>query len=291
MLPTFVIGLREGAEAALIVGIIAAFLRQQGHRGALRAMWAGVILATVLCTAIAVALQLVDRALPQQQQEALETVVAAAAVAMVTFMIVWMRRHAADLAADLRAGAAGALARGSALALVGMAFVAVVREGIETAVFLLAAFQASGDATSAGAGALAGILVAVAIGAVIYRGGVRLNLGRFFRVTAAVLVVVAAGLVASAIHTAHEATWLNGLQGRAVDLSWLIQPGSVTSSLLTGVLGVQPQPTVGEAIGWLIYLVPMMVYVLWPGRPRPSVRRVQAGARPDLLPQDGEATR
>jgi high-affinity iron transporter len=213
VLPTFVIGLREGVEAALIVGIIAAFLRQQGHREALRAMWAGVALAVVLCTGIAVALQLVDQALLQKQQEALETVVAAAAVAMVTFMIVWMRRHAPGLAADLRAGAAGALARGSALALVGMAFIAVVREGIETAVFLLA-FQASGDATSAGAGALAGILVATAIGAGIYRGGVRLNLARFFRITAGVLVVVAAGLVASAIHTAHEATWLNGLQGQ-----------------------------------------------------------------------------
>ncbi len=291
MLPTFVIGLREGVEAALIVGIIAAFLRQQGHKEALRAMWAGVALAIILCTGIAVALQLVDQALPQRQQEALETVVAAAAVAMVTFMIVWMRRHAPSLAADLRAGAAGALARGSAFALVGMAFIAVVREGIETGVFLLAAFQASGDATSAGAGAVAGILVAAAIGAGIYRGGVRLNLARFFRITSAVLVVVAAGLVASAIHTAHEATWLNSLQGQAVDLSWLIQPGSVTSSLLTGVLGLQPEPTVGEAIGWLAYLVPMMVYVLWPGRPRPAVRRVPAGARPVLLPQDGEATR
>ena len=291
MLPTFVIGLREGVEAALIVAIVAAFLRREGQRDALRAMWAGVALAVVLCTGIAVALQLVDEALPQRQQEALETVVAAAAVAMVTFMIIWMTRHAADLAGDLRAGAAGALARGSTLALVGMAFVAVVREGIETAVFLLAAFQASDNATSAGAGAIAGILTAVAIGAGIYRGGVRLNLGRFFRATAAVLVLVAAGLVASAIHTAHEAGWWNALQGQAVDLSWLIQPGSVMSSLLTGVLGLQPQPTVGEVLGWLLYLVPMMIYVLRPGRPRPTVRRAPAGARPVLLPQDGEATR
>jgi high-affinity iron transporter len=285
-----VIGLREGVEAALIVAIVAAFLRREGQRDALRAMWAGVALAVVLCTGIAVALQMIDEALPQRQQEALETVVAAAAVAMVTFMIFWMTRHAADLAGDLRAGAAGALARGSTLALVGMAFVAVVREGIETAVFLLAAFQASANATSAGAGAIAGILTAVAIGAGIYRGGVRLNLGRFFRATAAVLVLVAAGLVASAIHTAHEAGWWNALQGQAVDLSWLIQPGSVMSSLLTGVLGLQPQPTVGEALGWLLYLVPMMIYVLRPGRPRPTVRRAPAGARPVLLPQDGEAT-
>jgi iron uptake system component EfeO len=147
-----------------------------------------------------------------------------------------------------------------------MAFVAVVREGIETAVFLLAAFQASGDATSAGLGAVLGVLAACVVGWGIYRGGVRLNLDRFFRATAVVLVLVAAGLVSSAIHTAHEATWLNDLQAPVVDLSWLVHPGSVVSSLLTGILGLQPHPTVGEAVGWLVYALPMLLFVLWPRR-------------------------
>ena len=276
MLPTFVIGLREGVEASLIVGIVAAFLRQRDRPDALRWMWVGVALAVVLCTGIAIALQVLNQELPQRQQEGLETVVAAVAVAMVTFMIIWMRRHAGDIAGELRASAAGALAEGSIWGLVGMAFFSVIREGIETAVFLLAAFQASGDATTAGIGALLGILVAVGIGWGIYKGGVRLNLGRFFRATAAVLVLVAAGLVAGAIHTAHEASWLNHLQQPAVDLSWLIHPGSVGSSLFTGMLGLQPHPTVGEIGGWLIYAVPMLAYVLWPerralkGRPAPA---------------------
>jgi high-affinity iron transporter len=264
LLPTFVIGLREGLEASLIVGIVAAFLRKQDRPDAVRWMWVGVASAVAICAGVAVALQIVDQDLPQRQQEGLETVVAGVAVVMVTFMIVWMRRHSADLAGQLRASAAGALASGSVWALVAMAFVAVMREGIETAVFLLAAFQASGDATSAGLGALAGILVAAAIGWGIYRGGMRLNLGRFFRVTAAVLVLVAAGLVASAIHTAHEAAWLNGLQHPALDLGWLVHPGSVSSSLLTGMLGLQPHPTVGETVGWLVYALPMLAYVLWP---------------------------
>ena len=173
--------------------------------------------------------------------------------------------RAASLAA-LRANAGHALAEGSAWALVAMAFFAVLREGLETAVFMLAAFQASGDSTAAGSGAVLGVLAAVAIGWGIYRGGVRLDLARFFRVTAAVLVLVAAGLVATAIHTAHEATWLNGLQAQALDLSWLVRPGTVTSSLVTGVLGVQPQPTVGEVFGWLLYATPMLAYVLWPDR-------------------------
>src|SRR5262249_49402555 len=160
------------------------------------------------------------------------------AVAMVTMMIVWMRHHAAGLAAELRSNAAAAIERGSALALVAMAFFAVVREGIETSVFLLAAFQASGDATTAGLGAVLGIACAVVMGWAIYGGGVRLNLGRFFRVTAALLVVVAAGLVMAAFHTAHEAGWLNSLQGDGVDLTWLVHPGTISSSLLTGVLGL-----------------------------------------------------
>lgn len=264
MLPTFVIGLREGLEASLIVGIVAAFLKQQGRRDALRWMWAGVVAAVILCTGAAIALQIVDRQLPQRQQEGLETVVALVAVGMVTFMIVWMNRHARGLGSELRASAASALARGSAGALVAMAFFAVVREGLETAVFLLAAFQASGDSTSAAAGALLGILCAVGIGWGIYRGGVRLNLSRFFRITSAALVLVAAGLVMSAIHTAHEATWWNSLQAQTLDLSWLVRPGSILSSLLTGVLGLQPEPTLGETAGWLLYAVPMLVYVLWP---------------------------
>jgi high-affinity iron transporter len=151
-----------------------------------------------------------------------------------------------------------------------MAFFAVMREGIETAVFMLAAFQASGDSAGAGLGAVSGILVAVVIGFGIYKGGVRLDLGRFFRVTVVVLVLVAAGLVASAIHTAHEATWWNGLQAGAVNLNWLVRPGTVTSSLVTGVLGVQPEPTVGETLGWLLYAVPMLAYVLAPRRQRAS---------------------
>jgi high-affinity iron transporter len=268
VLPTFVIGMREGLEAALIVGIIGAFLRQEGRSGALRAMWAGVAAAVVLCAGLAVGLQILDRDLPQQQQEGLETVVAAVAVVMVTGMILWMRRHAPALARDLRATAAGALARGSTFALVAMAFLAVIREGVETSVFLLAAFQASGDALSAGTGAALGVISASVLGFAIYRGGVRVNLGRFFRLTGVALVLVAAGLVMSAVHTAHEAGWLNGLQGQSVDLSWLVRPGTVGSSLLTGVLGLQPQPTVGESVLWIAYLVPMVICVLWPARAR-----------------------
>jgi high-affinity iron transporter len=268
VLPTFVIGLREGLEAALIVGIIAAFLGQQGRRDALRQVWIGTGTAVAICVGIAVLLQVISSDLPQRQQEGLETVVGALAVCMVTYMIMFMRRHARDLKGDLQGAAASALAAGSSRALVLMAFLAVLREGFETAVFLLATFHASGDATTSWLGAVLGILVAVVIGYGIYRGGVRLNLARFFKVTGLVLVVVAAGLVMTAFMTANEAGWLNVGQAQALDLSWLVRPGTPVSSLLTGVLGIQPYPSWIMAIAWLVYLVPMIAIVAWPARRR-----------------------
>ncbi len=266
MLPTFVIGLREGLEAALIVGIIAAFLGQQARRDALRQVWLGTAAAMVICIGVAIALQLISSHLPQRQQEGLETVVGALAVGMVTYMIIFMRRHARDLKGDLQGAAASALAIGSSRALVVMAFLAVLREGFETAVFLLATFHASGDATTSWLGAVIGILLAAAVGYGIYRGGIRLNMARFFRITGLVLVVVAAGLVMTAFHTANEAGWLSVGQGQALDLSWLVRPGTPVSSLLTGVLGIQPYPVWLEVVAWLGYLVPMLVIVAWPAR-------------------------
>jgi high-affinity iron transporter len=275
MIPTYVIGLREGLEAALIVSIVAAFLKREGHGAALRWVWIGVGIAIALCTAIGVGLQIANEQLPQRQQEQLETVVGLCAVGIVTFMIVWMRRHAAGLRAELEERAAAALAAGSVVGLVAMAFFAVLREGLETAVFLLAAFQAAGNSALAGLGALLGILTAVALGAGLYRGGIHINLARFFKVTAAFLVLIAAGLLATAVHTAHEAGWLNAFQGQALDLSWLVVPGTVTSSLLTGMLGLQPLPTDAAAAVYLLYAVPMLLYVLWPQSLRR--RRVPAG--------------
>ena len=275
MLPTFVIGLREGLEAALIVGIIAAFLAQQGRRDALRQVWLGVAVAVVICIGIAVALQAISSDLPQRGQEGLETGVGVLAVGMVTYMIIFMRRNARHLKGELEGAAASALASGSARALVAMAFLAVLREGFETAVFLLATFDASGDATTSWLGAVIGILLAAAVGYGIYRGGVRLNLARFFLITGLVLVVIAAGLVMTAFHTANEAGWLTAGQAQAFDLSWLVRPGTPVSSLLTGVLGIQPFPAWIEVAAWLVYLVPMIVIVSWPGR---RARRTPATA-------------
>src|SRR4051794_12962935 len=218
MLPTFVIGLREGLEASLIVGIVAAFVVQSGRSKQMWALCVGVGVAVALCTLVAIGLRIAEQHLPQKQQEGLETVIGLVAVGFVTWMILWMRKHSRDLKGDLESSASAALATGSATALLVMAFLAVLREGLETAVFLLAAFQASTDPWLAGLGAALGIVVSIVIGFAIYKGGVKLNLAKFFKFTGLLLVLVAAGLLATAMHTAHEAGWIDSLQSQFVNL-------------------------------------------------------------------------
>jgi len=278
VLPTFVIGLREGLEAALIVGIVAAFLVQEGRRDAMRWVWAGVGLGVLVAIGVGVGLRIASQELPQREQEQLETVVALVAVGMVTWMIFWMRAHAANLRGDLHSRAGAALATGSTAALVAMAFLAVIREGFETAVFLVAVFNDARDPQAAGLGALLGIAVAVVIGYAIYRGGVKLNLARFFKFTGFVLVVVAAGLLSNALHTAHEAGWWNSMLGQAADLSAVVKPGSVRYAIFNGMFGIQPKPTWGEALVWFLYAVPMSIVVLRPARPKRLAARTTAVA-------------
>jgi len=280
MLPTLVIGLREGLEASLIVGIIASFLARNGRRDALRATWLGVLAATVLCVAVGITLVRVSGELPQQAQEGMETIIGAAAVIMVTFMIVWMSRHARSMKGELEGAAAAALARGSTTALVAMAFLAVLREGFETSVFLVSVLDSSTNTALATTGALLGIVIAIGIGWGIYRGGVRINLTRFFRITGIVLVLVAAGLTMTVLRTAHEAGWLSVGQASPVDLAWLVAPGSVQASLLTGVLGLSAHPTVIEIVGWFAYAVPMILLVAMPRRRPPAKAKATAAATP-----------
>jgi high-affinity iron transporter len=282
VLPTFVIGLREGLEASLIVGIVAAFLGKQGRRDALRQVWMGVIAGVVLCLGIAIALKVATAELPQKEQEGLETVVGVLAVAMVTVMVVWMRKHAGGMKRELEGAAASALATGSARALVAMAFLAVLREGFETAVFVVAVLQQpSSNGVWPSVGVFLGLAIAFGVGWGIYRGGVRLNLAKFFKATGVVLVIVAAGLVLTAFHTAHEAGWVNFGQAQALDLHWLVRPGTPLASLLTGVLGWQPSVKVIEAIGWLVYAVVVGAFVLVPPRQRkkPEQRTVAVPSR------------
>ncbi|MBU9855982.1 iron uptake transporter permease EfeU [Rahnella bonaserana] len=268
MLATFIIGLREGLEAALIVGIIAAFLRKNGK--SLFAMWVGVVLALVLSVIVGIALEMTERALPQASQEGMESVIGAVAVFFVTGMIMWMNTHAHNMKKELESDAAEAISQSSAWALASMAFLAVLKEGFETSVFLLATFSVAQSAMWAAVGAVTGLIVAVIIGCGLYFGGIRINLSRFFRFTGLFLILVAGGLIITSLQTAHEAGWLNIGQQRIADLSWLVPPGTVRSALITGVLGIPADPNQIQTVAWLLYIGMVSVMVYWPAHRRPA---------------------
>lgn len=270
MLATFIIGLREGLEAALIVGIIAAFLKRNGR--SLTPMLIGVSAAILLSLGVGVGLKMVEMSLPQAAQEGMEAIIGVVAIGFVTGMVLWMSGNAGGLKRALESSAGEALGAGTSRALVVMAFLAVLKEGIETSVFLLATFSASSNAGLAATGAALGILTAAVIGYGLYTGGMRINLGRFFRVTSIFLVLVAAGLVVSTLGKMREAGWLNAGQAKTVDLSWLAPPGSVQGALFTGVLGIPPDPRLIQVVGWLAYVIPMALYLYWPKQHRPDAR-------------------
>jgi high-affinity iron transporter len=282
---TFLIGLREGLEATLIVSIVAAFLKRNGQT--MRPMFLGVAVAVLLSVLTGVGLDLLSATLPQAAQEMMETVINAIAVVFVTSMIIWMNRNAARLKGDLEREAQHALNRGGAFAMAAMAFLAVLKEGFETSVFLLAAAETShGNRWFAALGGAVGIAVSIALGVALYFGGLKLNLARFFRVTGVFLVLIAAGLVAGALRTAHEAGWVNVGQQQVLDFSAWIPRQSVLGAIITGVFGIPADPRLVEVLGWLLYLVPVLVVFLWPARlvAAPRIRSRQlAGASAVLL--------
>lgn len=274
MLAPFLIMLREGLEAALIVGIIASYLHQTGRRAWLPVIWVGVLLAIALSLFAGAALLTLSGGFPQKAQEAFEAVVGLIAVGVLTWMVFWMRRASASIKTGLQDGVDRALAApgGATWALLGMAFFAVAREGLESVFFLLAIFQqSSGPALPLAA--LAGVAVSVMVGLLIYRGGVRINLRLFFRWTGILILFVAAGLLAGVVRNLHEAGVWNHLQQVVFDLSRVVPTTGVVGTVLSGLLGYDDSPTLGEVLVWAIYLAITLTAFL---RPVPRAARVVA---------------
>ena len=268
MLIAFLIMLREGIEAALIVGIVAGFLKQSGHSRLMPKVWLGVALAALMCLGIGYGIHSATGEIPQKEQEFVVGVIGLVAVAMLTYMILWMKKAARSMKQQLQDSVQIALNRGNGQgwALVGMAFLAVAREGLESVFFLLAVFQQS-PTWSMPVGAVLGLLAAVVIGALIYQGGMRLNLAKFFRWTGVFLIVVAAGLVAGSLRALHEAGVWNHLQEVVFDSSKYLHEDSPLGVLLGGFFGYTDHPTQGEVLAWLLYLVPVMIWFLHGSRP------------------------
>ncbi|HEY4254101.1 MAG TPA: iron uptake transporter permease EfeU [Roseomonas sp.] len=266
MLVPFLIMFREGLEAALITGLIAGYLGRTGRREWLPLVWLGVGAGALASLAAGLALELLSAEFPQRGQEIFEAAVALVAVAMLTGMVFWMRRAAASVKAELQEKIEASLVGGNrGLALVGMVFLAVVREGLEATVFLMAVMKQS-PGWAAPAGAVAGLFAALLAGLAIFWSGMRLNLRHFFRWTGLLILFVAAGLLAGALRALHEAGLWNGLQGVVFDLSDVLPADGVAGSVLAGLFGYSDRPVLGEVALYLLYLAVALPLFLRPAR-------------------------
>jgi len=277
VLATFLIGLREGLEAALVVGILVAYLTRIDRRDVLPRVWAGIALAVGLALGIGAFLTFGAYELTSTGQEILGGIFSVIAVAMVTWMIFWMQKTARNMKKHLEGGLDKALAAGSLIALVIVGFVSVAREGIEAALLLWSMTQSFGDAPTALLGALLGIGVSVFLGWLLAKGMLKLDLRRFFMWTSAFLVVVAAGVLAYAVKDLQEGGILPGPFsalapidpatgdvavgwaafpfGWAFDVSTVIAPGDPLAVVLQATVGFMPAMTWLQVIAWTLYIV------------------------------------
>lgn len=276
MFATFLIGLREGLEAALVVGMLVAYLSRIGRRDVLPRLWIGVGLAIVLALGIGAVLTFGAYALTFQAQEIIGGLLSLVAVAMVTWMVFWMQRTAKTMKATLEGHVDRALAIGGLWAIVTIAFISVAREGIETTLLLWSMVQSFGDAPSALLGALLGLVSSVVLGWLLARGLLRLDLRVFFAWTGAILVIAAAGVLAYAFHDLQEAGvvpgpftagapldpatgvvavgWSAFPLGWAFDLSAVIPPKSPVAAILQATIGFMPQMSWVQVIAWVLYI-------------------------------------
>lgn len=270
-LGNYLIGLREGLEASLVVVILIAYLVKTDRRHLLPRIWGGVCAAVVISLAFGALLTFGPQGLTFQAQEGLGGTLSIIAVGFVTWMVFWMARHARGLSGELR-GKIDTAAEGGRASLVIVAFLAVGREGLETALFLWSAAQATGDSESAGlVGGTLGLLTAVVMGYFFYKGVLKINLAKFFRYTGMILIVVAAGVLSYGVHDLQEAGILPGLYNLAFDVSNQVPESSWYGTLLKGTVNFSPNTTWLQAIAWLLYLVPTMtVFVLRTRTPRPT---------------------
>ena len=267
MLATYLIGLREGLEATLVVSILVAFLVKSDRKDRLVQVWAGVALAVALSVFFGWLLSYTETTLlsDYKDRELFEAVTSIAAVGFVTWMIFWMRRAARSIAGDLRSRLTDALAVGS-IAVAVMAFLAVVREGLETALIFYSAVQGASVNGGPLYALLGGIATAIAIGYLMYATAVRINLSVFFTWTGALLILVAAGILKYGVHDLQESGVLPGLNNLAYDISRVLDPSAWYTALLTGMFNITPTASVLEVIAWVAYAVPVLALFLLPGR-------------------------
>jgi high-affinity iron transporter len=271
MFSNFLIGLREGLEAALVVGILVAYLVRTERRHLLNKVWIGVGAAAAVSITFGAILTLGPQGLSFAAQEAIGGTLSIVAVGLITWMIFWMGKNARFLKGELEGGMERAISVGSG-AVVMMALLAVGREGLETALFLWAGITSAGSSAGPIIGASLGLIAAAALGVLIYRGAIKLNLRVFFQWTGVFLVVVAAGVLAYGVHDLQEAGILPGINNLAWDVSSAVPPSSIHGTVLKAIFNFSPQTTVLQAVAYFAYVIPVMFLFVRTAfaRPRPA---------------------
>ena len=263
LLGSGLIGLREGLEAGIVVMVLVAFLVKMQRRDALKGVWTGVAAAVAMTVAVFLVIQYSAYTVSGLAAEAVAGVASLVAVAIVTSMVLWMRRASATISGDLKAGMSRALETG-ALAVVMLSFLAVGREGVETALFMVGFAEA--ETTWPLLGLLAGVLVAVVIACGMYAGAIRVNLAKFFKYTGVFLVVVAAGILSYGIGALQTVGWLPALTGRAFDISSWFNWSSWYGEIVQGIFNITPTPSVLQLLCWALYLAIVLTLFLKPVR-------------------------
>lgn len=255
MLGSLLITLREGLEAALIVSIILAYLAKTGNRRGFRPVWVGTSLAILASLIVGGAIYFLVGELKDPAEAIFEGSILLVAVGVLTWMIFWMRRQAINIKANLQAQIESALSSGSTFGLALIAFVAVVREGIEMVLFLFAALRVAESPALFTAGGLSGLAVAAAIGYTIYKGTSRLDLRTFFNLTSLLLIIFAAGLFAQGIHEFNEVGFIPPIIEHVWDTNAFIPEASTLGRFLTALFGYNANPSLTEIIAYFAYMI------------------------------------
>jgi len=269
MLSTFIIALREGLEAALIVGILVAYLVKTGRKSLLVPLWAGVALAVVVSLATGAFLTITSTELSARGEEFFAGTTSFLAVGFVTWMVFWMKRTARHLKGQLEGQMSTAVLAGP-LALAAAAFFAVVREGLETSLFIYANFKTVSSTPSATVGLVLGLGLAITLGYLIYRSSIKINLSKFFNYTGIALVVVAAGVLSYGIHEYQELGWLPGADFFVWDVTSVIAKESLLGGVLAGTIGFDTTTSLLQFVLWAAYLAVVLYIYLKPATSKPA---------------------
>ncbi|MCV7284409.1 FTR1 family protein [Mycolicibacterium wolinskyi] len=277
------IGLREGLEAAIVVSILVAFLVKSERRDALKWVWLGVGCAIAVTIIVFLAIQFGENTISGLGAEAIAGIASLLAVVIVTTMVLWMKKAAASMSGELRSEMSRALQTGGpAVAL--LAFLAVGREGVETALFMVG--YAEAETLWPLTGLIIGVLIAAAIAYGMYAGAVRIDLAKFFKYTGVFLIVVAAGILAYGIKALQTVGWIPGLGSVAFDMSGAFDWSAWYGEIIQGIFNIDPTPTLLQFAAWLAYIVIVLALFLKPARSAD----VPASSEPSVDPESSTSS-